>query len=154
MRAELIREKRARVGALRQVTSSESAKSRAEERATKAVLKYDRVRTRHTRMMSRDHIAVGGKVMRLHLMPNSHGREEYSAVPMVADVAEGDDSAADDANAAAPEQSWQLCSLPRRKVKCHEVVVSITREPAAVGHEGHASRSTEQGSGSRRRRLQ
>ena len=128
LRAAFARERKAKMGALRLASDLMSRNNRAKLRAEEAARKFNALRVRHSRFMSRDHIVMGGKAMRLLVIPRSNGSlgsedstRDYSTVPM---DAEGHDLVGADSEPAAqapgPERPRK-----RRKVKCHDILVSV-----------------------------
>ena len=126
LRAAFARERKAKMGALRLASDLMSRNNRAKLRAEEAARKFNALRVRHARFMSRDHIVMGGKAMRLLVIPRSNGRlgsedltRDYSTVPM---DAEGHDlvGAEPAAQAPGPERPRK-----RRKVKCQDILVSV-----------------------------
>ena len=132
LKAEVKREKRARVTAERHLVRLETANDRAQEQKGTWRRKCDMWRKRHARFMERDHIVLGGRAMSLRLVPKRNGstesneRDEYSTVLM---DNEGNDCVSDETAAPAKQPS-------RGKVICHEWLVSIFKGSAQVGETG------------------
>ncbi len=130
LRAEVIRERRARMTAMRRVVDLQTANNRAKEQMGMLRRKYDGLRKRHARFMERDHVVLGGKAMSLRLVPKRNGssesHEDYSTVPM---DTEGNDCVSAETAAPAKKPS-------RGKVICHEWLVSIFKGSAQVGETG------------------
>jgi hypothetical protein len=128
-RKAFARERMAKTGALRLASHLKSRNNRAKLRAEEAASKFDALSVRHARFMSRDHIVIGGKAMRLLVIPRSNEslgsadstRDHYSTGPM---DAEGHDlvGAEPAAQAPGPERPRKR---KRRKVRCHQMLVSV-----------------------------
>ena len=127
LRRAFARERKAKMGALRLASHLKSRNNRAKLRAEEAARKFDALRVRHARFMGRDHIVMGGKAMRLVVIPRSNEslrsedptRDHYSTVPM---DAEGHDLVG--AEPAAQALGFKL-KRKRKKVKCHRMLVSV-----------------------------
>jgi hypothetical protein len=131
-RAEVIRERRARMTAMKRLVDLQTAHNRAKEQIGTLRRKCEALRKRHARFLGRPHVVLDGLALSLRLVPKRNGsiesneREEYTTVPM--DI-EGNDCVSAETAAPAKQRS-------RGKVICHEWLVSIFKGSAEVREMG------------------